>query len=103
MSPRHYIARYTVIDGEHEHNGHLLIIASSEEDAWSFAHSLTHEFGSLDDEIDDRHPWSYGDGATASKLSVVREISEEQFMFAEDVMGLMVCESEREHTRAIAS
>ncbi len=103
MSPRHYLARYTVIDGEHEHNGHLLIIASSEEDAWSFAHSLTHEFGGLDDEIDDRHPWSYGDGATASKLSVVREISEEQFMFAEDVMGLMVCESEREHTGAIAA
>ena len=70
MSPNRYLATYTVIDGEHQHNGHLLIIASSEEEAWSFAHSLTHDFDRWDDETDDQHPWSYGDGATASKLSV---------------------------------
>lgn len=103
MSPNRYLATYTVIDGEHQHNGHLLIIASSEEEAWSFAHSLTHDFGRWDNETDDQHPWSYGDGTTASKLSVVREVSEEQFTFAKEVMGLMVCEAERGHARVEVS
>jgi len=100
MSVRRYLATYTVIDGEHEHNGHLLIVASSAEEAWSFGHVLTHDFGRWDDEIDDEHPWSYGDGSTASRLSVVHEVSEEQFAFAKEVMNLMVCEAERGHTGA---
>jgi len=103
MALKHYIATYTVIDGEHEHSGHLLIIASSKEEASSFAVSLAHDFGRWDDETDDQHPWSYGDGGTASKLSVVREVSEEQFTFANEVMGLMVCEAERGHTGAQVS
>jgi hypothetical protein len=103
MSREHFLATYTVTDGEHEHNGHLLIIASGEEKAWSFARSLTHDFGRWDDETDDHHPWSYGDGATASQLSVVREVSEEQFTFAKDIMGLMVCDAERGHSAAFAS
>jgi len=103
MSPKHYLATYTVIDGEHEHCGHLLVIASSEKEAWSFADSLTHDFGRWDDEIDDQHPWSYGDGGTASKLRVVREVGKGQFTFAKDVMGLIVCEAERGHTGTFAS
>ncbi len=98
MSTKHYLATYTVIDGEHEHNGHLLIIASSEGEAWSFAHTLTHDFGRWDDEIDEQHPWSYGDGTTASMLSVVCEVGEEQFTFAKEVMGLMVFAAQRGHT-----
>lgn len=95
MALRHYIATYTVIDGEHEHSGHLLIVASSEEEAWSCAHSLTHDFAFWDDKSDDLHPWSYGDGSTASKLSGVREVSEEQFTVFREVMGLLVCEAGR--------
>ena len=97
MFLEHYLATYAVIDGEHEHNEHLLIIASSEEKAQSFAYLLAHDFGLWHDETDDQHPWSYGDGATASKLRVVRPVSEEQFAFAKDVMGLIVCEVERGH------
>lgn len=92
MSFKNYLATYVVIDGVHEHRGHLLIIASNEEEAWSLAHSLTHDFSHWEDDSDDQHPWSYGDGSTASKLSVVREVSEEQFDFVKETMGLLVCE-----------
>ena len=92
MSFKRYLATYTVVDGEHEHSGHLLIIASSEDEAWSFAHSFTHDFDRWDDEYDNQHPWSYGDGGTASKLHSVREVSEEQFDFVKEAMGLLVCE-----------
>jgi len=89
MSPKHYLATYTVIDGQHEHSGHLLIIARSEEEAWSFANSLTHDCD-WGDGCDIKHPWSYGDGTTASKLSVVREVSPEQFNFVKEVMSSLV-------------
>ncbi len=92
MSFKNYLATYVVIDGVHQHSGHLLIIASNEEEARSLAHSLTHDFGHCEDDSDDQHPWSYGDGSTASKLSAVREVSEDQVKFVKEIMGLLVCE-----------
>ena len=88
-SPKHYLATYTIIDGEHEHSDYLLIIAHGEEEARSFAHWLTHDC-SWDGECDDRQPLSYGDGTTASKLRALREVSPEQFTFVEEAMGSLV-------------
>ena len=96
MPSKYYLATYTIIDGEHEHIDHLLIIATSNKQAWSFADSLAHDC-SWDDEGDDQHPLSYGDGTTASKLRGVREVSEEQFTFLEGVMSLLVYETERQN------
>jgi|ERR1035438_8943872 hypothetical protein len=90
MSLNRYLATYTLIDGVHEHSAHLLISASSAEEARSCADSLTHEFNHWNDGEDEQHPWSYGDGSTASKLRVVREVSEEQFTFAKEVLSLLV-------------
>jgi hypothetical protein len=89
ISPKHYLATYTIIDGEHEHSDYLLIIAHSEEEARSFAQWLTHDC-SWDGECDDGHPFSYGDGTTASKLRALREVSLEQFIFVEEAIGSLV-------------
>jgi len=101
MSQKHYLATYTIIDGQHEHTDHLLIVAGSKGQAWSFADSLTHDC-SWDDEGSEEHPLSYGDGTTASKLRVVRGVSKEQFIFLERVMSLLVCEAERRYAGAEA-
>jgi hypothetical protein len=96
MSPKYYLATYIVIDGNHEHSGHLLIIAFNEEEARSFAGSLTHDYDSGDG-CDYKHPWSYGDGTTASKLSVVREVSAEQFNFVKEAMASLVYDTKIGH------
>ncbi len=89
MSLRHYVAKYIVIDGDHEHVAWLLVKAATDEEAWSFADSLNHDTGCRNDEGSDRHPWSFGDGATASNVRLVREVTEEQFEVVADTMGLM--------------
>ena len=96
MSPKYYLATYIVIDGNHEHSGHLLIIAFNEEEARSFADSLTHDYDSGDG-CDYEHPWSYGDGTTASKLSVVHEVSAEQFNFVKEAMASLVYDTKIGH------
>ena len=96
MSPKYYLATYIVIDGKHEHSGHLLIIAFSDEEARSFADSLTHDYDSGDG-CDYENPWSYGDGTTASKLSVVREVSAEQFNFVKEAMASLVYDTKIGH------
>jgi hypothetical protein len=95
-SPKYYLATYIVIDGGHEHSGHLLIIALSEEEARSFADSLTHDYDSSNG-CDYEHPWSYGDGTTASKLSIVREVSAEQFTFVKEAMASLVYDAKIGH------
>ncbi len=100
MPLKHYVAKYIIIDGDHEHVGWLLIKAANDEQAWSFADSLNHDADCRNDEGSDKHPWSYGDGATASKLRLVREVTEEQFEVVGDAMGLMMYDANRTHTQA---
>ena len=96
MSSKYYLATYIVIDGKHEHSDHLLIIARGEEEARSYADSLTHDYDSGNG-CDYEHPFSYGDGTTASKLSVVREVSAEQFNFVKEAMASLVYDAKLGH------
>lgn len=97
---KHYLAKYTIIDGDHEHVGWLLVIAANDEQAWSFADSLNHDTDCRNDGGSDKHPWSYGDGATACKLRLVREVTVEQFTVVRDVLGLMIYDAEPVHAQA---
>ncbi len=102
MSLKHYLATYTVIDGEHEHLGHLLIRARDAREAPSLADSLTHDTDCWDDEGSEEHPWSYGDGTTTSQLRVVHEVNKEQFRFVKNVMAPLVYKAARGRTGAHA-
>ena len=48
-------------------------------------------------EVGGEHPWSYGDGTTASKLSDVREVSAEQFSFVKGAMASLVYDTKIGH------
>lgn len=85
---KHFLAAYSVIDGEHTHVGRLLITARDSEEAWSFANSLAHDTDCCDG-CNVEHPWSYIDGTTASTLSDLREISVQDFKASTDVIGLL--------------
>jgi hypothetical protein len=89
-SLKRYIAEYTVIDGMHKHINWLLITADNDNDARSMADSLSHDPDAASDEGSHQHPWSFGDGSTASRLKLVRKITDAQFSVIRDVMGLMI-------------
>jgi hypothetical protein len=90
LTVKHYLATYAVVDGEHEHVGKLLITAATNERAWSFADCLAHGIECREGNCGGEHPWSYHDGSTLSQLKCVRELSEEEFTVARDVIGLLV-------------
>jgi hypothetical protein len=92
MPRKHFLATYAVIDGEHTSVGRLLISACSGEVAWTFGESLAHDAECWDD-CSEEHPWSYFDGSTASQLSEMHEVSEEEFAIAKNAVGLSAYEA----------
>jgi hypothetical protein len=77
-----YLARFTILDGEHEHPAYGLIKAKNLEEAIKYAESQEHtawevEDGEITKYFDD------GDGQTASNCEHVQELTQEQI----DVIG----------------
>jgi hypothetical protein len=77
----YFLARITIIDGEHEHNSHLITQAKNEEQADRQFQAAMHDtdcWNSDHDKGNVDHPFSYGDGCTASKVSSTRRISKKE-------------------------
>jgi hypothetical protein len=70
-----YIAKFSIIDGEHEHHSEFLLKARSHDEAFKIAKSQEHEPTILEDDVEPTY-WDYGDGTTASRLKSVVEITE---------------------------
>ncbi len=79
---KYFLATYTILDGEHEHRGAVIIEAKTEASACKRA-----EAEEFDPETDNEKCYfSYGgDGMIGCKNTGCQEISEEQMHFLEQV------------------
>jgi hypothetical protein len=76
-----YVARFSMIEGEHEHHAAFLLRAESHDEAYALAKSQEHEPEIPDEDEDGEKEltyWDYGDGTTASRLLGVLEITKEE-------------------------
>jgi hypothetical protein len=76
-----YLAKFRIIEGEHEHHGEFLLKAKSHDEAYTLAKSQEHE-PIIPDENEEGEKeltyFDYGDGTTASILQGVVEITQEE-------------------------
>ena len=77
-----YLARFTIMDGEHEHTAYGLIQANTLNEAIKYAESQEHDFSSKINKKKVTY-FDYGDGTTASKCDNVIELDQNQV----DVIG----------------
>lgn len=77
----HYLATYTIKDGEHNYLDRGILTAIDEQAAYNAALTHTHvlEQDDIDDEGFTTTTWGFGDGLTESNLLSVREITSEQY------------------------
>ena len=77
-----YLARYKIVDGEHEHTAYGLIHAEDCNKALEFAESQEHEANWPENEGEQTY-FDYGDGLTASRYESLTELNQNQV----DVIG----------------
>jgi hypothetical protein len=77
MNKKTFLARFTIMDSEHEHAAYGLIKANTLEEATRYAESQEHE---ADFRVGNKKLtyFDYGDGTTASSCDDVVELTEEQ-------------------------
>jgi hypothetical protein len=79
---KYFLARYEILDGEHEHKGAVIFETDSVEEAYRLAEA--EEYEPETDAV--THYFSFGgDGMTACKYRSCREISREEMAFLERV------------------
>jgi hypothetical protein len=83
MSKKIFLARFTIMDGEHEHTAYGLIKAENLEKAIEYAESQEHETSFFNNKDTKPAYFDYGDGTTASKCESVVELTQNQV----DVIG----------------
>ena len=70
-----YLARFEMLDGEHEHVKHFIVKAENKEEAERIAKTQEHE-PIIRNPDEDVTYWDYGDGTTAVQFEYSTEISE---------------------------
>jgi hypothetical protein len=79
---KYFLARYEILDGEHEHNGAVIFEAETAEDAYSLADAEEYE---PETDTGAQYFSFAGDGMTACKNLGCIEISQEEMAFLERV------------------
>jgi hypothetical protein len=79
-----YLARFTIMDGEHEHTAYGLIKADTLDDAKEYAESQEHDAEFCRD-AEVVTFFDYGDGTTASKCDNVIELDQNQVDVIEEL------------------
>jgi hypothetical protein len=70
-----YLAKFTILEGEHEHYHAFLLYAHNHDEATRLAKSQEHEPAIPDDDDEELTYWDYGDGTTSATLDGVVEIT----------------------------